>query len=202
MLILLVVALLMPPASAQGTAAIHAVWAVNDSEKIDRDDLANRNKGGNSVWDGTRIHLFGARNEVLAFQVIVESGAAGIEDLQLSLPALTSTTGPSAIVYRAPGADPSQYAGRPIQIFSENYMYIPGPSSAEWIYMAGSASAPSDIVGWKPVQLVPENARAGRGGFPLTVAPRQEPGVLDRGLHRQEAGGGDVRRRGSGLSRR
>jgi hypothetical protein len=173
MLILLVVALLMPLASAQGTAAVHDVWAVNDSEKINRDDLTNLKKGGNSAWDGTRIHLFGARNEVLAFQVIVESGPAGIQDLRLSLPALTSTTGPSAIVYRAPGADPSQYAGRPIQIFSENYMYIPEPSSAEWIYMAGSASAPSDIVGWKPVQLVPENARAGRGGFPLTVAPRQ-----------------------------
>jgi hypothetical protein len=29
-------------------------------------------------------------------------------------------------------------------------------------------SAP-DPMGWKPVQLVPENARPGRGGFPLAV---------------------------------
>jgi len=55
-------------------------------------------------------------------------------------------------------------------------MYIPGPSSATWIYVAGSPSAPTDIVGWKPVQLVPENALVGRGGFPLTVAPLQNQG--------------------------
>src|SRR5207247_29235 len=35
----------------------------------------------------------------------------------------------------------------------------------------GSPAAPADTTGWKPVQLVPENARRGRGGFPLHVAP-------------------------------
>ncbi|MGD0579782.1 MAG: glycoside hydrolase domain-containing protein [Bryobacteraceae bacterium] len=175
-IMLLAAALLLPRASAQNAAAVAAVWAVNDSEKVARDDLANANKGGNSAWDGTRIFLFGARNEMLAFQVIVESGANGIQQLSLSLPALTSTSGSSTITYQAPGDDPSQYAGRPIQIFSENYMYIPGPSSATWIYVAGSPSAPAGIVGWKPVQLVPENALASRGGFPLTVSPRQNQG--------------------------
>lgn len=170
---LLAIALAIPRATAQTPAAVAAVWAVNDSEKVARDDLANPNKGGNSAWDGSHIHLFGARNEVLAFQVIVESGASGIQQLSLSLPALTSASGLSSIAYQAPGADPSQYAGRPIELFSENYMYIPRPSSATWIYVAGSPSAPAGIVGWKPVQLVPENARVGRGGFPLTVLPRQ-----------------------------
>ena len=173
---LLAVALMIPLASAQTPAAVAAVWAVNDSEKIARDDLANPNKSSNSAWDGSRIHLFGARNEVLAFQVIVESGASGIKQLSLSLPALAGTSGLSSIAYQAPGDDPSQYAGRPIELFSENYMDIPGPSSATWIYVAGSPSAPAGIVGWKPVQLVPENARAGRGGFPLTVAPLQNQG--------------------------
>jgi hypothetical protein len=174
---LLAIALMIPRSTAQTPAAVAAVWAVNDSEKIARDDLANPNKSGNSAWDGSRIHLFGARNEVLAFQVIVESGVGGIQQLSLSLPALTSTSGLSSIAYTAPGGDPSQYAGRAIQIFSENYLYIPGPSSATWIYDAKSPSAPTGIVGWKPVQLVPENARIGRGGFPLTVAARQNQGI-------------------------
>ncbi len=173
---LLAAAMLSAHALAQSASPVAAVWAVNDGEKVARDDLANPNKGGNSAWDGMHIRLFGARNEVLAFQVIVESGANGIQQLNLSLPTLTSTSGLSSIAYQAPVDDPSQYAGRPIQLFSENYMYIPGPSSATWIYVAGSPSAPADIVGWKPVQLVPENALVGRGGFPLTVAPLQNQG--------------------------
>ena len=33
--------------------------------------------------------------------------------------------------------------------------------------MPDTPAAPRDPTGWKPVQLVPENARSGRGGFPL-----------------------------------
>jgi hypothetical protein len=52
-------------------------------------------------------------------------------------------------------------------------MYISRPGTASWIYVAGSPGAPAGIVGWKPVQLIPENARPGRGGFPLAVGARQ-----------------------------
>src|SRR5215217_6611728 len=64
------------------------VWAVNDGEKVERDDLANRNRASNSAWDGRRIKIFGARNEVVAFQVVVESGAEGIGELRVALPEL------------------------------------------------------------------------------------------------------------------
>ena len=168
-LLLAVASIAVLPARAD----VAAVWAVNDGEKVMRDDLANPNKNANSAWDGRRVLLFGARNEVIAFQVIVQSGPAGIQQLSASLPVLTNVLDNSTIAYQAPGSDPTQYAGRPIQIFSENYMYIPSPSTADWIYVAGSPSAPANIVGWKPVQLVPENARAGRGGFPLAVAANQ-----------------------------
>jgi hypothetical protein len=47
--------------------------------------------------------------------------------------------------------------------------------------------APKNSLGWKPVQLVPENARAGKGGFPLAVGPRRNAAFwfdvyVDRGL--------------------
>ena len=58
-----------------------AVWAVHDGEKVKRDDRQNPNKARNAVWDGTRIKLVAARNEIVAFQVIVEAGASGIERL-------------------------------------------------------------------------------------------------------------------------
>jgi hypothetical protein len=49
-------------------------------------------------------------------------------------------------------------------------MYIPGPATAGWIYKPGTPAAPRGT-GWQPVQIVPENARKGRGGFPLKVPP-------------------------------
>jgi len=50
-------------------------------------------------------------------------------------------------------------------------------SHADWVFQPGSPAAPKDPTGWKPVQLVPENAKAGRGGFPLQVAPSQNQAV-------------------------
>src|SRR4030095_1345696 len=58
---------LAPP----GAAAVRAIWAVNDGEKIERDDLNNPNKSANSAWDGKKIKIFGAHNEIVAFQLIV-----------------------------------------------------------------------------------------------------------------------------------
>jgi hypothetical protein len=151
------------------SASIRHVWAVNDGEKIERDDLNNPNKDSNSAWDGHKIKIFGARNEVIAFQVIVEADQDGINHLTVVLPELSRQNGSASIKYTAPALDPTNYVGRPIEIFPVNYMNVETPSHAEWIYMPGSPAAPTDPIGWKPVQLVPENARSGRGGFPLRV---------------------------------
>lgn len=45
------------------------MWAVGDGEKIERDDLNNPLKRGNSVWHGRQVKLFGTRNEIIAFQL-------------------------------------------------------------------------------------------------------------------------------------
>lgn len=150
-------------------AGIRAIWAVNDGEKIERDDLSNPNKARNSAWDGKTVRLFGARNEIIAFQVIVESDETPVEGVSIALPRLSS--GRSVIHYRAPAADPSSYTGRNIQLFSVNYMLVKEPSRANWVWRPDSPAAPKDPTGWKPVQIVPENARKGRGGFPLRIDP-------------------------------
>jgi hypothetical protein len=150
-------------------ASVRSVWAVNDGEKIERDDLNNPNKQTNSTWDGHTIKIFGARNEIIAFQLIIEAGRDGISRLTVSLPQLLQKGGKARINYTAPTVDPTNYLGRPIQIFSVNYMNVETPSHAEWVYKVDSPSAPKDPTGWKPVQLIPENARIGRGGFPFHV---------------------------------
>ncbi len=149
--------------------SVRTIWAVNDGEKVERDDLNNPNKRANSAWDGQRVKIFGARNEIIAFQLIIEADQSGIEHLTVALTQLVQKGGDAKLGYTAPAADPTNYSGRPIQIFSVNYMNVEVPSHAEWVYKVGSPAAPKDPTGWKPVQLIPENARAGLGGFPLRV---------------------------------
>jgi hypothetical protein len=158
-------------------ASVASAWAVNDGEKVERDDLNNPNRGSNSAWDGHTIRIFGARNEVVAFQVIVEAGPDGIESLTARLPELRLKGGSAHISYAPPATDPTDYRSRPIQVFSVNYMNVTEPTHASWVFEPGSPAAPKDPTGWKPVQLVPENARAGRGGFPLAVAPSQNQAI-------------------------
>jgi hypothetical protein len=156
-------------------ADIKTIWAVNDGEKVERDDLSHPAKARNSAWDGKTIRLSAARNEIVAFQVIVEADERGVAALSASLSELRSPAG--RIVYVPPAADPTDYVGRSIQLFSINYMHVTSPSHASWVYRRGTPAAPGDPTGWKPVQLVPENARAGKGGFPLSVPARQNQAI-------------------------
>lgn len=166
-LALVLSAALASPASA----GVAAVWAVSDGERVERDDREHPLRARNAVWDGSVVRLAAARNEIVAFQAIVEADASGIRALSAALPSLRRRGGAEAIVYRAPSVDPSLSAGRPIQLFSVHYMNVTAESRAEWAWKPGSPAAPRDTTGWKPVQLVPENARPGRGGFPLAVGP-------------------------------
>jgi hypothetical protein len=154
-----------------------AIWAVSDSEKIEQDDLNSPLKRVNSVWNGRSIKLFGARNEIVAFQLIVEAGDRGIDALSVALRELALKGGRAKIAYAPPTSDPTNFVGRPIRLFSVNYMNITRPTGASWIYRPNSPSAPKDPTGWKPVQLVPENARQGKGGFPLKVAAGKNQAV-------------------------
>ncbi|HXY38089.1 MAG TPA: hypothetical protein VEQ10_00375, partial [Vicinamibacteria bacterium] len=158
--------LLAAPAARAGVAT---VWAVGDGEKIGPDTTTTPLAARNAAWDGRTVHLFGAGNEVLAFQVIVQADERGIGALSVALPELRLWGGASRIVYAAPAADPSLSAGRPIQLFSVRSMKVTAETHASWAWKPGSPAAPKHTVGWQPVQLVPENARAGRGGFPLAV---------------------------------
>ncbi len=165
------VVFLLLAAATPVRAGVATVWAVGDGEKVAPDAAKNPLAAGNAGWDGHAVRLFGARNEVLAFQVIVQADATGIGALGASLPELRLSGGESRIAYAPPAADPSLSVGREIQLFSVRSMKVTRETHASWAWQPGSPAAPKHTLGWQPVQLVPENARAGRGGFPLHVAP-------------------------------
>jgi hypothetical protein len=149
--------------------AIAALWALSDGDDVERESTVA--PGPSTVWDGRQVNLFAARNEIVAFQVMVRAGAPGIRALEAQLPALDSTEGRRSIQYRRPPADPSDFRGRDIAVFAVGYMKVERPTFCDFIYAPGGPDAPADPTGWKAVQLVPENARPGRGGFPVAVRP-------------------------------
>jgi hypothetical protein len=157
---------------SRSDAQIRAVWAAHEGLAVHRDTLVDVSRMRNTVWDGHRVSLAAARNEIIAFQVIVEAGDHGIDGLSVSLPELRSSGG-AVIRYQAPQKDPTLTRDRPIQLFALNYMHVTEASHADWVWKPGSEAAPRDTLGWRPVQLVPEQARAGRGGFPLRVRPHE-----------------------------
>ena len=186
--LLLVLFLVLPfwTGAAPADAAARAIWAASDGDKVDRDDRRHPARDGNSVWDGRRVRIFGARNEIIAVQVIVEADGNGITRLSAALREL-KTAGGSRIVYRAPALDPTDSVDRPIALFVEHYMHVPVASHAGWVYAPGSPAAPRDPTGWKPVQLVPERARPDRGGLPIRVGPNENQAIwieIYTGRHR------------------
>ena len=158
-------------------AGVVRVWAVSDGEKVEQDDLASALRVRNSAWDGKTVRLFGARNEVIAFQLMVQSDTRGIQVLAAALPELRQRGGKGRIAYAPPVSDPSQAVGRPIEVFAVHYMNVTETTHADWAWKPGSPAAPRDTTGWKPVQLVPENARAGRGGLPLRVEAERNQSI-------------------------
>ena len=78
------------------------IWAVNDGEKIYKTDLKNNNKNHNSVWDGNKIAVFSGKNEVVAFQIIIENQGNLIKKktlLGLLVEAIGMITGEDLPVY-------------------------------------------------------------------------------------------------------
>lgn len=170
--------------------AEYAVWAVNDGEKVLKDDLANPNKDGNSVWDGQTIRLFGARNETIAFQVIVETGDAEAAGIYVELSGLVHAEHGECRIENAAAldADPTNYVGRRIEVFTQHYLYVaPDLSTApQWFY--AESAPPLHRSGWIPDALIPADARPRLGGQPVRVPARSNQGFwIDIYIPREEA---------------
>ena len=121
-----------------------SVWALHDGEKVERDDLDHPAKTGNTAWRDGVVHVFGGRNEIVAFQVIVEADDIGMQGLDAKLAGLSRRGGGAAIVYAPPGEDPSDSVERPIEVYTENYMHVTEPTHASWIYPASGPAVPAD----------------------------------------------------------
>jgi len=153
------------------------VWAVDDGEKVKREDLNHHlaTSSDNLVWDGEKIALFGARNEIVAFQLILESSAAGAEGIDLFITDLSRGTY-SIPNSRAGSSDPYDYRGVHIELFLEHYIKITDPSrgGSAW---SQAAKPSSDYMGWVPDALIPLSVDQKFGGAPFNIPGNSNQGI-------------------------
>jgi hypothetical protein len=86
---------------ASGTTSITAVWANEGGDKVTQDELRATTSAtavANSVWDGHCIKTFGAKNEVVSFNVILEAATSKATTVSV---ALGNLNGPGGTVIRS-----------------------------------------------------------------------------------------------------
>jgi hypothetical protein len=165
-----IVILILMSCGLEMKAQIVGVWAVGDGEKIFKYNTEHASKNNNSIWNGEKIHMRGLYNEVLGFQVIVEVDSTGARGLQLSMsppvhkPSGKIIGGSGGIRYGDQGY---------IEFFSQHYLHVENPTQPNWFY-GSENSAPKEMTGWIPDALIPSDALAGKGGFPLTIPPTRQ----------------------------
>ena len=130
-LLLRLVGLGFPVSEAQG---ITAIWANNGEDKVTRDELrATRGTNvNNQAWDGSKILIFGGRNEVVAFNVILEAGTAGASNVAVSFNSLNGPAGATIASLPATGNGVFDWTQRNIELFYVRYLQIKGLSKLSY----------------------------------------------------------------------
>ncbi|PID38965.1 MAG: hypothetical protein CSB49_02755 [Proteobacteria bacterium] len=159
--------LLASPAAAE----LKTIWAVGESTKV----KANLEGGAaphplaasNETFDGKRVRLFGLRNEVLAFQLILRGGAAETTGVTVELRNIGSIANAKTV---SDDGD-RYYLGRRIELFVQHYFRLDKPSATS-VWKPGSAAqpAPEHSQGLIPDALVPHRR-------PFAVAARRRQGI-------------------------
>jgi hypothetical protein len=164
-------------------AELAAVWALDDGTKITAGDTAHPLARGNGVFSPAppAVTLFGLRNEIVAFQVVLQGGEAPTSGVTVTLDAV----GP--IDNRGATDDPDHYfVDRYIEIFEQRYLDI-HERSHNLTWLPSSDAEPAGPTGWVPDALVPHRgpvrvpARQNRGIWVDIYIPRDAPAGVHRG---------------------
>jgi len=163
--------------SCNAPSGIRRVWAIDDSEKIRHDDINNplAVDKKNSVWMNNTINIFGGRNEIIAFQLIIQADAQGANHVNVAISNLTN--GNSTIPGSGTGpSDPFDYRDRNIELFTEHYLNMIKRSPPLWFF-SDSAAPSAYYTGWVPDCLIPFSAPSGKGGAPFSIEGNKNQGV-------------------------
>ncbi|MCP4692716.1 MAG: DUF4091 domain-containing protein, partial [Desulfobacterales bacterium] len=107
------------------------VWANDGGDKVTQGELrAAANAAGvvNSVWDGQKITVFAARNEVVSFNLIIEAPTAAASNVAASFDRLTGPGGAVISSRAVTGSGVFDWTDRNIELFYVRYLEIKGLS--------------------------------------------------------------------------
>ena len=117
------------------TSNISSVWANEGGDKVTQDELRashqTENLTGkvlNGVWDGTKIKLSGAHNEVISFNLVLEAAQASASNVTVRFDTLTGPGGATIASSPARRDGVFNWVGRPIELFYVRYLQIKGLS--------------------------------------------------------------------------
>jgi hypothetical protein len=134
-----VVVLCALPLSRAWAGNITAVWANEGGDKVTQDELRVtrqvENQTGkviNRAWDGRTIHLFGAHNEEVSFNLVLEAPFSPASNVTVTFDTLTGPGG--AAIHSTPttGSGVFNWTNRPIELFLARYLQINGLSWLEY----------------------------------------------------------------------
>lgn len=114
------------------TDGVPVVWANEGGDKVTKDELrASKDADSvfNSVWDGQTIHIFGAKNEIVNFSLILESPNIKSEDVQVLFEVLLGPGGKIISSEAVENNDFFDWTERNIELFYIRYLEIKGLSA-------------------------------------------------------------------------
>ncbi|HNR40613.1 MAG TPA: DUF4091 domain-containing protein [Bacteroidales bacterium] len=169
--------LILLVSSCSPDPGIKRIWAVDDGEKIKKEDISNpiSSEPANATWKNNTISLFAARNEIIAFQLIIQAGKAGAKQVNVSISDLKN--GSSVIPGSdASPSDPFDYRGKYVELFTEHYLNMIKRSPPLWFF-SETAVPSSYYTGWVPDCLIPFSAPPEKGGAPFSIEPEMNQAV-------------------------
>lgn len=107
-----------------------AVWANEGGDKVTRDELrASRGMSvTNSIWNGSRIRHFGARNEIVSINLVLESANDTARNLRVAFDELQGPDRAKISSRQVGKNEVFAYTGRNIELFLVKYLQIRGLS--------------------------------------------------------------------------
>jgi hypothetical protein len=122
-----------------GNTSITAVWANEGGDKVTQDELratGNTSAVNNSAWDGHCVRTFGAKNEIVSFNVVLEAATSKAAKVGVSLGPLVGPGG--AVIRSAPRTTDKlfDWTTTEIELFFVRYLQIKGLSQQAYGAMA------------------------------------------------------------------
>ena len=109
---------------------ITGVWAQTGEDKVTQDEV--RESVGtpiNSVFDRTQANLFGMKNEVVSFNVVLEADTTPATGVSVTI---SDLTGPGTITYDGSRSDLFDWTTTEIELFYVRYLQIEGISMVSY----------------------------------------------------------------------